>query len=131
MDFSAAAPLAPHMPPPEGESARERRGGQRAGCSLCECRFNDVLRGLFLQHRGYLSAVAGSMTDRPDPLLANPRPTEPARSGPHRDPLSDVLRTVRLRGAVFFMLESSSPWATGMADGETLAPILVPEAQQV
>lgn len=71
------------------------------------------------------------MTDRPDPLLAHPKPTEPVRPAPMRDPLSDVLRTVRLRGAVFFMLESSAPWGTAMADGETLAPILVPQAQQV
>jgi len=71
------------------------------------------------------------MTDRPDPLLAHPNPTEPARPSPQRDPLSDVLRTVRLRGSVFFMLESSSPWSNGMPDGQTLAPILVPQAQQV
>jgi len=49
------------------------------------------------------------MTDRPDPLLAHPKPTDAANAGPLRDTLSDVLRTVRLRGAVFFMLESSAP----------------------
>jgi AraC-like DNA-binding protein len=47
------------------------------------------------------------------------------------DPLSDVLRTVRLRGAVFFMLDMSSPWAAGMPGGDVLAPLLVPRAQQV
>jgi len=61
-------------------------------------------------------------------LLAHPERTSPS---PGRDPLSDVLRTVRLRGAVFFMLETTSPWTAGMPDGETLAPILVPRAQQV
>jgi len=71
------------------------------------------------------------MTDRPDPLLDRPRPTEAPRLGPLPDPLSDVLRTVRLRGAVFFMLESSSPWTAVMADGETIAPRLVPGAQQI
>jgi AraC-like DNA-binding protein len=71
------------------------------------------------------------MTERPDPLLDHPRPTEPARLSPQRDALSDVLRTVRLRGSVFFMLESSSPWASAMPDGQTLAPILIPHAQQV
>jgi len=75
------------------------------------------------------------MTDRPDPLLAHPNPTETARPAGRPtlagDPLSDVLRTVRLRGSVFFMLESSSPWSNGMPDGQTLAPILVPQAQQV
>jgi AraC-like DNA-binding protein len=68
------------------------------------------------------------MTERPEVLLD--RPPSPA-TGALRDPLSDVLKTVRLRGAVFFMLESSAPWANGMPDGATLAPILVPRAQQI
>ena len=51
--------------------------------------------------------------------------------GQPRDPLSDVLRSVRLRGSVFFMLELSAPWSNAMPDGEALAPILVPHAQQV
>jgi AraC-like DNA-binding protein len=42
-----------------------------------------------------------------------------------------VLRTVRLRGAVFFMLDMSAPWAAGMPDGTVLAPILMPHAQQI
>jgi AraC-like DNA-binding protein len=66
------------------------------------------------------------MTDRPDHLAEHPGPTPAGR-----DPLSDVLRTVRLRGAVFFMMDMSSPWAAGMPDGEVLAPIVVPHAQQV
>ena len=68
------------------------------------------------------------MTDRPGSLLDRPPPAPP---GTLRDPLSDVLKTVRLRGAVFFMLESTAPWSNGMPDGETLAPILVPRAQQI
>jgi AraC-like DNA-binding protein len=71
------------------------------------------------------------MTERPYPLLDHPRAPAPARLSPLRDPLSDVLRTVQLRGSVFFMLDMSSPWAAGMPDGATLAPILVPQAQQV
>jgi AraC-like DNA-binding protein len=42
-----------------------------------------------------------------------------------------VLRTVRLRGVVFFMLETSSPWSANMPDGEALAPIVLPHAQRV
>jgi AraC-like DNA-binding protein len=71
------------------------------------------------------------MTERPNPLLDRPDAPEPPRLSPLRDPLSDVLRTVQLRGSVFFMLDMSSPWAAGMPDGATLAPILVPQAQQV
>lgn len=70
------------------------------------------------------------MTERPDHLLDHP-PAPLAPLSPLRDPLSDVLRTVRLRGSVFFMLDMSAPWAAGMPDGATLAPILVPQAQQV
>lgn len=71
------------------------------------------------------------MTERPDRLPDHPGAPEPARLAPRRDPLSDVLRAVQLRGSVFFMLDMSSPWAAGMPDGATLAPILVPQAQQV
>jgi AraC-like DNA-binding protein len=60
------------------------------------------------------------MTARPDRLPDHPG-----------DPLSDVLRTIRLRGAAFFLLESSSPWTAAMPDGKTLAPIVLPSAQQV
>jgi AraC-like DNA-binding protein len=67
------------------------------------------------------------MTERPGSLLERP----PTTTGPLRDPLSDVLKTVRLRGAVFFMLESTSPWSNGMPDGAALAPILVPRAQHI
>jgi AraC-like DNA-binding protein len=69
------------------------------------------------------------MTDRPESLLERP-PTTNAPGQP-RDPLSDVLRTVRLRGSVFFLLETSAPWSNAMPDGETLAPLLVPHSQQV
>ena len=69
------------------------------------------------------------MTERPDSLPRHPAPA--AVAAPIRDPLSDVLRTVRLRGAVFFMLDVSTPWTAAMPDGETLAPIAVPQSQQV
>src|SRR5262245_15812538 len=69
------------------------------------------------------------MTERPDSLLRHPEPAAAAR--PVRVPLSDVLKTVRLRGAAFYMLEVSSPWTAAMPDGETLAPIAVPQSQQV
>ena len=47
------------------------------------------------------------------------------------DALSDVLRTVRLSGAVFFLIEASAPWVIEVPDGETLAPALLPRAQHV
>jgi len=67
------------------------------------------------------------MTERP--VLLPQRPdAAPAQA---RDPLSDLLRTVRLRGSAFFMVDAAEPWVAGMPDGETLAPILLPDAQQV
>jgi AraC-like DNA-binding protein len=47
------------------------------------------------------------------------------------DVLSDVLRTVRLTGAVFFVTEASSPWVLEIPDGATLAPAILPGAQHV
>ena len=45
--------------------------------------------------------------------------------------LSDVLRTVRLAGALFFVTEASSPWVLEIPDGATLAPAILPTAQHV
>jgi AraC-like DNA-binding protein len=42
------------------------------------------------------------------------------------DPLSDVLETIRLRGALFFLWEPSWPFGVGVADGESLSRHIVP-----
>jgi AraC-like DNA-binding protein len=47
------------------------------------------------------------------------------------DPLSDVLRTVRLTGALFFLWHVSSPYATPVPSGRAFAPIVLPGAQQI
>jgi hypothetical protein len=47
------------------------------------------------------------------------------------DTLSDVLRTVRLTGALFFMMDVSSPWEAELPDGATLASSALPGAQHV
>lgn len=47
------------------------------------------------------------------------------------DPLSDVLRTVRLTGALFFSWNISWPYVTPVPDGRTFAPIVLPGAQQI
>ena len=41
------------------------------------------------------------------------------------DVLSDVLRVVRLSGAVFFTAEFSSPWAVESPPPETLAVLVI------
>ena len=47
------------------------------------------------------------------------------------DVLSDVLRTVRLTGAVYFLVEARAPWEIAMPDSATLAPAVLPGAQRV
>jgi AraC family transcriptional regulator, alkane utilization regulator len=47
------------------------------------------------------------------------------------DILSDVLRIVRLSGAVFFTAEFSSPWALDSPNPELLASIVLPDAECV
>jgi len=47
------------------------------------------------------------------------------------DILSDVLRVVRLSGAVFFTAEFSSPWAIESPNPELLASIVLPDAECV
>ena len=54
-----------------------------------------------------------------------------ASGGPAGDVLSDVLRTIRLTGALFFPLEASSPWADGIPAAARLAPSIMPGAQHV
>ena len=47
------------------------------------------------------------------------------------DVLSDVLRSVRLCGSVFFTADFSSPWALDSPNPELLATIVMPEADHV
>ncbi len=47
------------------------------------------------------------------------------------DVLSDVLRTVRLTGALFFPMEVSSPWVDEIPAATTFARIVLPGAQHV
>jgi AraC-like DNA-binding protein len=48
-----------------------------------------------------------------------------------QDPLSDVLRAVRLTGAVFFLVDAGSPWEAHVPDGAAVAPVVLPRAQHV
>lgn len=47
------------------------------------------------------------------------------------DPLSDVLRAVRLTGALFFRVEASSPWVAGVPAGSAIGPHILPGSQHV
>lgn len=47
------------------------------------------------------------------------------------DPLSDVLSTVRLTGACFFLVEATVPWVSEVPEAGAVAPILLPGIQQL
>lgn len=47
------------------------------------------------------------------------------------DPLSDVLRVVRLDGAFFYAVEAAEPWRVEAVPAEQLAPRILPEAEHL
>lgn len=52
-------------------------------------------------------------------------------TGPSADVLSDVLRAVRLTGAVYFDFELSSPWVAEAPPSREIAAIVMPGAERV
>jgi AraC-like DNA-binding protein len=48
-----------------------------------------------------------------------------------RDTLSDVLRAVRLRGAVFYYIDGSSPWVAETPAAQEIIPAIMPEAEHM
>jgi AraC-like DNA-binding protein len=66
----------------------------------------------------------GEMTERPA------GPTERPEDAPI-DVLSEVLRAVRLRGAVFYSVTASSPWVAEAPPASELAPYVMPGAEHV
>lgn len=47
------------------------------------------------------------------------------------DPLSDVLRAVRLSGAYFYLVEAAQPWSVSAVPAVELAPRILPEAEHL
>lgn len=47
------------------------------------------------------------------------------------DPLSDVLRVVRLNGAYFYRVEASAPWSVQSLEASELAPRVMPDAEHL
>ncbi|MEO3434786.1 AraC family transcriptional regulator [Inquilinus sp. CAU 1745] len=72
------------------------------------------------------------MTARPPTLPQRPDVRCPAQRLPaEADILSDVLRTVRLSGALFFDVRASSPWVAETPPAAELASMVMPGAQHV
>src|SRR5574338_570229 len=47
------------------------------------------------------------------------------------DPLSDVLRAVRLDGAFFYMVDAAHPWAVSVAPARERVPRVLPGAEHL
>ena len=47
------------------------------------------------------------------------------------DPLSDVLRAVKLNGAFFYLVEAGGPWSVASAPARELAPRILPDAEHL
>jgi len=85
----------------------------------------------------------GGDHDRASELLAAPSVQQPQldwvigspASAPAEraagDPLSDVLRMVKLTGALFFVVDASSPWGMEVPNAGAFAPIILPRARHV
>lgn len=73
------------------------------------------------------------MTVRPFDMTENPRS---ATAGPNHadddvDVLSEVLRAVRLRGAVYYDVRASTPWVAEAPAARELAPYVMPGSEHV
>src|SRR6185503_8023502 len=47
------------------------------------------------------------------------------------DPLSDVLRAVRLTGAYFYRVEAAGPWTAAAGQSRDVAPLVLPQSEHV
>jgi AraC-like DNA-binding protein len=69
--------------------------------------------------------------DQPSERPAAASETETAVSLGSFDPLSDLLRTVRLKGALFFIFEATSPWCIEVPRARDFGEIILPSARHV
>lgn len=69
--------------------------------------------------------------DQPSESFAEASETEAAAPVRRFDPLSDVLRTVKLKGALFFMIDATSPWCVEVPHARDYADIILPSARHI
>src|SRR5262245_55206585 len=67
--------------------------------------------------------IASAMTSDHD------QSTEPFALASGLDLLSDMLRSVRLTGAMLFLVETSTPWVSWAPQAESLRRVVLPAAQ--
>ena len=83
------------------------------------------------KHHGQSSALLGRASEMPQSSESSVQPPETPGREPGIDVLSDVLRTVRLTGALFFPMETSSPWVDEIPAATVFAATVLPGAQHV
>lgn len=69
--------------------------------------------------------------DQPSGTLAESSETSVAAPIGSFDPLSDVLRTVKLKGALFFLVDATSPWCVKIPQARAFADIILPSARHI
>jgi AraC-like DNA-binding protein len=74
--------------------------------------------------------ASSSVMQPQQPLPAVPVTPDGANTGT-KDPLSGVLRTVKLTGALFFAVDATSPWGMEVPLANTFGPIILPRAQHI
>lgn len=80
------------------------------------------------QESGFLAEASGIA--RQEALQASSGGL-PLREPAVSDPLADVLQRVKLTGALFFLVDATSPWCVSVPRAEAFAPIILPRAQHV
>jgi len=48
-----------------------------------------------------------------------------------QDTLSDLLRSVRLRGALYFHVDCTEPWVTEVPHSSEMAPAIMPDSEHM
>ncbi len=69
--------------------------------------------------------------DQPSVTLAEESETPAEAVAGAVDPLSDVLRTVKLKGALFFLVDATDPWCVEVPPAREYAGIILPSARHV
>src|SRR5918996_2443032 len=78
-----------------------------------------------------MTSLPAFLIDRPALLIvsANRKWTEAACMG--IDALSDVLKAVRLTGAIFFDVDAFAPWAAAAPRSRVLVPMIMPGVDHI
>src|SRR5262245_38872477 len=100
----------------------------------CGCASGHVLVSVMgTLHDLTSQSLAGASVLQPAAVRSANQATFAAASSdlPGKDVLSDVLRAVKLTGALFFRVNASSPWSVEVPRASSFAEVILPRAQHV